>query len=206
MLIWCQAGFSQCLSSTSSSAGTEPVPLPPPAGRSWCCRLSWSGCVWPWSTPSTGAASMWTAMMSGRLPGCCCPEWTVSLASFGTAVRSVHGMRAASSAPPWTHIYDTNNDKYEPPCCLELLGCTSGEGWGLSGFKPLTCSLNLCLYFVLQNGWLLLRLEETGCSLRWGEVPAGPGLPYAQLRTHRFSQAGRQPARAGWSQQHERAG
>lgn len=71
----------------------EHVPLSPPIGRSWCCRLWWSGCAWLWFTPNTDAASLWTAMMSGRLPDCCCLEWTVSPASSGTAVSSVPAFR-----------------------------------------------------------------------------------------------------------------
>lgn len=74
----------------------EHVPLSPPTGHSWCCRLWWSGCAWLWFTPNTDAASQWTAMMSGRLPGCCCLEWTASPVSSGKAVSSVLAFRLQS--------------------------------------------------------------------------------------------------------------
>lgn len=51
---------------------------------SCCCRRWWSGCGWPSPTPSTGAASPWTAMTSGRRPGCSCRGWTASHASSST--------------------------------------------------------------------------------------------------------------------------
>jgi len=63
------------------------VPLSPPTGRSWRCRLSWSGCASLRCTPDTDAASPWTATMFGRRPDCCFPEWTASPVSSGTAVR-----------------------------------------------------------------------------------------------------------------------
>ena len=214
------------LKSSVSLWWPEHVLLSPPTGRSWCCRLWWSGCVWLWSTPSTDAASLWTAMMSGRLPGCCCPEWTASPVSFGTAV---------CTQPPHMHMNKTPaGTRVNSHTGLHV--SDKGKKWyphfpahssprGVKKIKLVRCSGTIWLHckqsrkkrscfvlwitlvcFALQNGWLLLRLEEAGCCFHWSKVPAGPRLPHAQLWTHGPGEAGCQPAGARWHQQHEWAG
>ena len=115
---------SSFLSSTgfalSPVCGHDHVPPSPPTGRSWCCRLWWSGCAWQRFTRSTDAASLWTATMFGRLPASCCPEWTVSRANFGTALKNhclPPHIKNTSKHIIWTCKL-THQSYAHPPCSV----------------------------------------------------------------------------------------
>lgn len=160
--------------------------------------------------------------MCGRLPGCCCPEWTVSPASSGRpgsewarawAAEHVCSQLLHLNPQKAPHTHTCQLYMQGKMCVFHVLPVVS-RSKACKVFRENTARskqqyLSACTHFVccaFQNGWLLLCLKETGCCLYWGKVPAGFGLPHAQLWTHRLGKAGCQPARAGWYQQHEWAG